>query len=121
VTIVNNRKQIKQPCGIDESVALQDFRDGERIETDREVADATMTPDWSNSRMLLVYSVVNLVSFVAAAEFTVGKGRFGPHLSFPRKRESMSRKGSWIPAFAGMTEQGSFSTVSFAGMTDWLD
>ncbi len=28
----------------------------------------------------------------------------------------MSRKDSWIPAFAGMTEQGTLSTVSFAGV-----
>ncbi len=30
----------------------------------------------------------------------------------------MSRKDSWVPAFAGMTEQGTLSTVSFAGMTE---
>ena len=30
----------------------------------------------------------------------------------------LARPPSWIPAFAGMTEQGSLSTVSFAGVTN---
>jgi hypothetical protein len=39
-----------------------------------------------------------------------------PPLSFSRKRESMSRKDFWIPAFAGRTERGTFPTVSKAGI-----